>query len=102
TPEHLMRLFFEVAGHGARVKIAGVVERDPETGRITSRFTDNAQQPFTRLTVRIKNGPRSPLTTPRECGAYTAKTRFAGWSGQVVERLAPVTINANCEKRGFA
>jgi hypothetical protein len=66
---------------GIRVKLAGQVSLNEQTGQITSTFSETPQVPFEALHLRFFEGPRASLSTPSLCGAYTALASFTPWSG---------------------
>jgi hypothetical protein len=65
---------------GIVVKLAGKVEPDPQTGRLTATFTDNPQLPFTELDVSFFGGAQASLQTPAACGTYTTSSLLTPWS----------------------
>jgi hypothetical protein len=65
---------------GVVVKLAGEVTPDPATGQLTTRFANNPQLPFEKLSVTLFDGPRAPLRTPPTCGAYATSTDLKPWS----------------------
>jgi hypothetical protein len=65
---------------GVVLKLAGHVEPDPSSGRLTTRFDENPQLPFEDLEVHLFEGPRAPLRTPTTCGAYATTTDLKPWS----------------------
>jgi hypothetical protein len=65
---------------GIVVKLAGQVEADPTDGRLSARFADNPQLPFTELDLRLFGGPQAPLVNPRTCGAKATSTELTPWS----------------------
>lgn len=58
---------------GIVVKQAGKVEPDPVTGRLTSTFESLPELPLGHVRVRLWQGPRAPLVTPRDCGTYASR-----------------------------
>jgi hypothetical protein len=79
----MFRLFMtlESPQRGIRVKLAGRVRADAETGRLETVFDDNPQLPVTKISLRIKGGPRAPLATPPTCGVKTVTSELTAWSG---------------------
>jgi hypothetical protein len=65
---------------GLLVKLAGEVESDPQTGRLSTTFDDLPKLPFSGFTFRFREGQRSPLATPRTCGIYVTEAGFTPWS----------------------
>jgi hypothetical protein len=57
---------------GVEIKVAGRVEADPVTGRITSTFEDLPQLAFGDVKLNFKSGPRAPIMTPTTCGTFAA------------------------------
>ncbi len=66
---------------GVRVKLAGEVQPNPETGQLVSTFKETPQLPFENLTLHFFGGSRAPLGTPALCGGYTTTASIAPWSG---------------------
>ena len=64
---------------GVIVKLAGEIEADPASGRLTTTFEDLPQLPYSRFEVALREGQRSPLLTPATCGAFTADIDLSPW-----------------------
>ena len=69
-----------VEGHGLVIKLAGKVSADPVTGRLTTSFTENPQQPVSHLRLALFGGAVAPLRTPATCGTYATTSVMTPWS----------------------
>ncbi|MGH2878775.1 MAG: hypothetical protein ACRDK4_04105 [Solirubrobacteraceae bacterium] len=86
--------------NGVVLKIAGELKSDPQTGRLTSFFPENAQLPFSDLKLHFSSGPRAPLATPEACGTYTTTSVLEPWSapdsGPNAEPTSSFQVNGGC------
>jgi len=57
---------------GLLVRVAGKLDLDPASGRITATFADLPQIPYSHLNVQFRSGQRSPLANPPACGEYVS------------------------------
>jgi hypothetical protein len=71
---------FDSPKDGIRIKVAGKLVPDPVTGQLTSVFTENIEDPFSRLVLHFNEGPRAPLINPPTCGTYAIHSEFSPWS----------------------
>jgi hypothetical protein len=81
TPARPMGLNVYVDEAGVRLKLAGTVQLDPATGRITTVFDDLPQVPFTSFTLSFQGGAKAVLANPSSCGEQLMTTRLTPWSG---------------------
>jgi hypothetical protein len=65
---------------GIVVKVAGRIEPDKTTGQLVTRFEGNPQVPFSRFTLKLRQGANSPLVSPPACGEYEAEADLTPWS----------------------
>ncbi|HEY7831803.1 MAG TPA: hypothetical protein VIC06_14670 [Solirubrobacteraceae bacterium] len=96
TNGNLFGLYLEAGSEelGSVVKLAGSVSVNPTTGRITAKFLENPQLPFSEVAIQIKGGPRAPLANPRQCGPTSANADLSPWS-------APITPDATVASPPF-
>ena len=76
-----MYLYAEEPIAGVKVKLAGRVTTNPETGQITTSFENTPQAPVDNLSIEFFGTARAPLTTPSLCGTYTTEASIAPWTG---------------------
>ncbi len=98
TPEHpngsLLALYVvaKAPDRGIVVKSAGKVEPDPVSGQLTSTFQNLPQQPFSKVTLKLKQGTTSPLVSPPACGTYTAQAELTPYSAPTEPRSLTNTL----------
>jgi len=76
-----MYIVAEEPESGVLLKLPGVVHLNPQTGQITSTFSNTPQLPYEELQIHLFGGGRGPLSTPSRCGTYTTNAVFTPWSG---------------------
>ncbi|HWX44731.1 MAG TPA: hypothetical protein VNY52_05355 [Solirubrobacteraceae bacterium] len=97
TPEHpggsLLGLYIVVKDpeRGIIVKLAGRIDADPVTGQLVTTFDNNPQVPFSKFTLKLRQGANSPLVSPPTCGSYTAEADLTPWSAP----LSPVPLTSS-------
>ena len=98
----LLALYMAPSGSGVTIKLAGKVDLDPNTGRLTTTFLNNPQQPFSELHVRLKDGPHAPLALPRACGTYTTTADLRSWAmpGEAVPLSSSFSVDEGCGRDG--
>jgi hypothetical protein len=65
---------------GIVAKLAGRVEPDPDTGRLTTVFEENPQLPLEDVALHLFGGARGSLITPPTCGNHTTTSTLTPWS----------------------
>jgi hypothetical protein len=81
---------------GIIVKVAGRVDADPVTGSLVADFDKLPQLPYSSLVIHFREGQRSPLATPRNCGLHSTSTDMTAWRDPGLTRHtdSAVAINA--------
>jgi hypothetical protein len=70
------RIFVDAESkYGVSVRLEGRVSASPDTGRLTTTFTENPQLPFSKFIMTF-SGPHVPLANPLTCGPATSATFF--------------------------
>ncbi len=65
---------------GIVAKLAGKVEPDPQTGRLSAIFTENPELPLEEIELHFFSGEHGVLTTPISCGAHETTSTLTPWS----------------------
>jgi hypothetical protein len=65
---------------GIIAKLAGKVEPDPTTGRLTATFAENPELPLEDIKLHVFNGANATLKTPLTCGTATTLATLTPWS----------------------
>jgi hypothetical protein len=81
---------------GILIKVAGRIDANPVTGRLTGTFDNLPQIPYSDLRIHFREGQRSPLATPSSCGTFPAEADFTAWRDPNLLKHAasPITITA--------
>lgn len=101
----LLALYIAVADPrtGIVVKLAGEVQSDRATGRLTTTFDQSPQLPFEHLAVDFFSGPRAALKTPASCGSYATAAVLTPWTapaGADATRTSSFEIGSGSEGGG--
>ena len=73
-------LVIENKNDGIVAKLAGKVTPDPQTGQLTTTFTESPQLPLEDVDLHFFKGPEAALKTPIACGKYTTSSSLVPWS----------------------
>jgi hypothetical protein len=100
----MVRLYIQIDGQGVVIKLPGEVSLDPGTGRLTARFEEDPQLPFSDFKLEFKGGETAPLATPTNCGTYTTTTDLTPWSTPETPDATPASsfAIAGCSGSPFA
>jgi hypothetical protein len=65
---------------GVIVKVAGKLDADPASGRLTASFDDLPQLPYSNLKLHFREGQRAPLVAPSACGSFASQIELTPWN----------------------
>ena len=65
---------------GIVAKLAGRVDPDPVTGRLSATFAENPELPLEDIELHFFGGEQGVLSTPLACGPHATSTALTPWS----------------------
>ncbi len=71
---------------GIVVRLQGHIEPNPVTGQLVTKFDGSPQVPFSKFTLKLRQGAASPLISPAACGTYTTEAELSPWSAPLEAR----------------
>jgi hypothetical protein len=75
----------ESARYGISVRLQGTVNVDQTTGRITTEFAENPEQPFSDAKLSFNGGALAPIANPLVCGSAETETTLIPYTGTVAK-----------------
>jgi hypothetical protein len=75
-PEYTIYVVADSTRYGISVRLEGTVKPNPTTGRVTTEFKNNPEQPFSKITLEFKGGALAPIANPLTCGTATTNATF--------------------------
>jgi hypothetical protein len=76
-PPYVIYLDAESKRYGVSVRVKGETVPNETTGQLTATFSENPEQPFSKVTMHFKEGALAPLANPLSCGSATATAAFS-------------------------
>jgi hypothetical protein len=95
-PPYTIYIDAEAPSYGVSVRLKGVVNTDPGTGRLTATFTENPQLPFSVLTMTLKSGAQAPVANPLTCGPSLVQSLFTPYTGGPAGLSAIPFVTTGC------
>ncbi|HEV7769996.1 MAG TPA: hypothetical protein VGO66_04960 [Solirubrobacterales bacterium] len=65
---------------GFVVKVAGRLDADPRSGRLTATFDRLPRLPYSNLSIEFRQSQRAPLVSPAACGSYLTRIALRPWA----------------------
>jgi hypothetical protein len=97
-PEYTVYVVAESTRYDVAVRLQGTVKPNPTTGRVTTEFKNNPEQPFSKITLKFKGGALAPIANPLTCGPATTNATFEPYTGNpaAISPLVPTfTVDSN-------
>ena len=93
----------ESTRYGVDVRLEGTVTPNETTGRVTTTFSENPEQPFSNIKLKFNGGSLAPIANPLTCGTATATTSLVPYIGSfatahALERRSPSTATAKAAR----
>lgn len=96
-PPYIVYLDAESQRYGVSVRVKGETIPNEATGRVTTVFSENPEQPFTNAALHFKGGDFAPVANPLACGTATTERSFEPYTGTGAfsPALTPFVIDSN-------
>ncbi len=75
-PPYILYVVANSERYGVSVRLKGEVTPNPVTGQLTTVFSENPEQPFTKLTLSFNRGALTSIANPLVCGTATGSTNL--------------------------
>ena len=92
---YIIYLDAESPRYDVSVRIKGETKPDPITGRVTTVFEENPEQPFTNVTLSFKKGALAPIANPLTCATGSAEGSFEPFAPGVGSKSLNVAFGSN-------
>jgi hypothetical protein len=80
-PPYTIYVNAESTRYGVDVRLQGSVVPDEATGRLTAKFSENPEQPFSNIQLKFNGGALAPIANPLTCGPATTATSLVPYIG---------------------
>jgi hypothetical protein len=95
-PPYTVYLDAESARYGVSVRLQGTVTPDETTGRLTTVFSKNPEQPFSNLKLSFNGGALAPIANPLVCGTAKTETSLVPYTGTAAKSpFSEFTVDGN-------
>jgi hypothetical protein len=99
APPYIIYLDAESARYDVSVRLKGEVFPSETTGRLTTTFSENPEQPFSNLILHFNGGALAPLANPLACGPAKSLTVLAPFTGTAAkEPFSEFVVDSNNAK----
>ena len=82
--------------YGVSVRLKGLVQPNPETGRVEASFTENPELPFSSVSLKLAGGAQAPLANPLACGGAATGALFTPYTGTPAAMSSTPFLTGGC------
>ncbi len=102
-PPYTIYLDAESSQYGISVRLKGSATPDETTGRVTTTFSENPEQPFSNAILHFNGGALAPIANPLTCGTATTETTLTPYSSGVAKSpFSQFVVDSNNAKGACA
>jgi hypothetical protein len=97
-PPYTIYIDAESARYGISTRLQGTATPNEATGRLTTTFLNNPEQPFSNLILRFTPGALAPIANPLSCGPAVTTASFVPYTGfppSASPGVLPFTVDSN-------
>lgn len=95
-PPYVIYLDAESARYGVSVRVKGETIPNSATGRVTTVFNENPEQPFTSVTLSFKGKALAPIANPLTCATSNAEGSFLPFTEIGAKTLSTSFASGGC------
>jgi hypothetical protein len=95
-PPYVVYVDAESARYGVSVRIKGETTPNEVTGQVTTVFSENPEQPFTKAILHFKEGALAPVANPLSCGKATSEGTFLPFTEPPAKTLSSAFTVTGC------
>lgn len=95
-PPYTLYIDAESSRYGISTRLEGRSVPDEATGRLTTTFVDNPEQPFSNVILHFKPGALAPIANPLVCGPARASASLVPYTGTATQSpFSQFVVDAN-------
>jgi hypothetical protein len=95
-PPYIVYLDAESERYGVSVRIKGETIPNEATGRVTTVFDENPEQPFTNVALHFGRGALTPIANPLSCGTASSTGSFLPFTGAAAKVVNSAFTPTGC------
>ncbi|MCW3057686.1 MAG: hypothetical protein JWO21_1655 [Solirubrobacterales bacterium] len=95
-PPYTIYVDAEAPAYGVSVRLKGLVNTNPNTGRLEASFTENPQLPFSDFIMKLKGGAQAPVANPLACGTGQVESLFTPYTGGAAALSSSPFVTSGC------